>query len=62
MGSDASPESSASLELFAQLKLPPITGNINKESRRGRQEGLCSRWKDAGLTIGEIIAGRACLP
>ncbi len=60
--SDTSTESSASLELFARLKLPARGENVYRESLERCQGGLYPTLKDAGLTIGEMIAERAQLP
>ncbi len=59
MDSDTSTESSASLELFALLKLPARGENTYEESWERCQEGLYPTLKDAGLTVGEMIAERA---
>ncbi len=59
MDSDTSTENSANLELFTRLKLPARGENIYRESWERCQEWLYPTLKDAGLTIGEIIAERA---
>ncbi len=59
MDLDTPTESSASLELFARPKLPARGENTYQEGWKRCQEGLWPKLKDAGLTIGKMIAAGA---